>query len=108
VSTVPLRELHDKACCTRHKLDLLSFGISCKNLAYAVVYDLSVVAISVHPADMAVFNMLVWLCIAAECSVMMHLFALLYGQQQSFDTEGTAGQVCPPAEHQGWLALAAL
>ena len=108
MSTVPLRELHDKACCSRHKLGLLSSGISCKNLAYAVVYDLSVIAKSVHIADMAVVNMLVWLCVGAECSVVMHLFALSYEQQQSFTAKGPAGQVCPPAEHQGWLALAVL
>ncbi len=57
---------------------------------------------------MAVVNMLVWLYVAADCSVMVHLFALSYEQQQPFSAKGPAGQVCPPAEHQGRLALAVL
>ncbi len=87
---------------------MLSLSPPCYTLAHAVVCDLSVIAKSVHPADMAVVNMLVWLCVAAECSVMMHLFALSYEQQQPLDAKGPAGQVCPPAENQGRLALAVL
>jgi len=87
---------------------MLSFDPPCKILAYAIVHDLSAIAKSVHSADMAVINMLVWLWVAAECSVVMHLFALPCEQQQPVDAKGTAGQVCPPAEHQGRLALAVL
>lgn len=87
---------------------MLSCGPPCKTLAYAVVRDLFAIAKSVHLADTAVINMLVWVCVAAECSVLMHLFALSYEQQQSLSANGPAGQVCPPAEHQGRLALAVL
>ena len=73
----------------RHKLDMLLFRSPC--LAHAVARDLSVIAKSVHPADMAVVNMLFWLCGAAECSVMMHLFALSYEHQQPFDAKSPAG-----------------
>lgn len=74
---------------TRHKLNMLSFGSP--YLAHAVVRDLSVIAKSVHPADIAVVNMLNWQRDAAECSVMMHLFALSYEHQQPFDAKSPAG-----------------
>ena len=105
-----------KLICTKHKhVDMWSFDPPCKLLACAIVHDLSAIAKSVHSADMAVINMLVWLCVAAEYSITMHCLHFHVNSSNmevqtdaSFNANGTAGQVCPPAEHQGRLALAVI